>query len=66
MFAPTDIIQHVKSGDTYTIVGRCTVEKTGVECYAYRGADGRMWIRPEMEMDDGRFILLSRAGKTRP
>lgn len=57
LFAPSDVVKHRKGG-TYRIVGRCTIEATLDDCYAYRGEDGQMWIRPVKEMEDGRFALV--------
>jgi hypothetical protein len=58
LFAPGDIVQH-RNGGTYKIVGRCTIEATLEDCYAYRCEGGRLWIRPAKEMEDGRFTLVS-------
>lgn len=56
LFAPNDIVLHRKGG-RYKVVGRCTIEATLADCYAYQGEDGRVWIRPAREMEDGRFVI---------
>lgn len=56
-YAPNDILYHKKTGGFYMVVGRCFIEKTMEDCYVYRGRDGRMWVRPAEEMEDGRFQL---------
>lgn len=57
MFVPEDIVQH-RNGDTYQIVSRCLIEATGVDCYAYHGKNGLVWIMPVTEVENGRFTLL--------
>lgn len=52
-------VQHQKGG-LYTIVGLPTeiiIEETGEPAYAYQGSDGRVWIRSQTKMEDGRFRL---------
>lgn len=63
LFVPGDIVRHRKGG-SYKIVGRCTIEATLEDCYAYRGEDGQLWIRPAKEMEDGRFTLIGDTGET--
>lgn len=61
-FDAYDLVQH-RNGTQYQILFKCTIEKTLVPCYAYRKAyepDAVIWIRPEDEMEDGRFFLISK------
>jgi len=57
-FARDDIVLHKKTQHTYRVLGRCIIEATLADCYIYRGSDGRTWIRPVAEMEDGRFVLI--------
>lgn len=40
--------RHYK-GDIYEFIGHATVEATGEEVTAYKGRDGRLWVRPNSE-----------------
>jgi hypothetical protein len=59
LFARGDIVRHVRSQHTYTVEARCTFEPTLADCYAYRGSDGVLWIRPAVVMEDGRFVRVT-------
>lgn len=54
-------VRHVKTGRVYRIVdlpSRCRIEATGAPAYSYclvGGADITLWVRPQSEMEDGRF-----------
>ena len=50
-------IQHVKTGGVYKILMTGLIEKDLTPCCIYRGQDGKVWVRPEEEMLDGRFQL---------
>ncbi len=52
-------VRHVKSGNTYCVLGYCFYEPTGVLCYYYRGTDDVTWVHPADEMEDGRFVMYS-------
>lgn len=52
------ILRHVKTGGLYKVLGPATIEATGANVVVYRSLqDGRVWIRPTVEMVDGRFAL---------
>lgn len=55
LFAPNDVVKH-RSGNTYIVEGRCIIERDMTDAYVYRGVDGRRWVRPVSEMEDGRFV----------
>jgi hypothetical protein len=60
MFGRGDVVTHQKGGH-YTIVGTpdtYVIEETGEPAYAYQGKDGRIWVRSQTKMEDGRFQLL--------
>ena len=62
-----DLVQHVKSGGHYCIVGlpdTHRIEATNEPAYAYKGKDGIVWHRSQKEMEDGRFQLIpGRSGR---
>lgn len=56
--------RHKKRGSTYAVVGigelqcgECSYD--GEEIVIYRGDDGRYWVRPRTEFEDGRFEFVS-------
>ncbi len=52
-------VRHVKTGGEYWIEEvpeRCRLESTGEPAYAYRGEDGILWVRSQVQMEDGRFV----------
>lgn len=58
-FYQGQVVRHVKTGGEYKIVGtprRFRVEATNEPAYAYKGSAGPIWIRPQAEMEDGRFV----------
>lgn len=60
-FTIGDIICHQKNPDVkYVITGLpidYRIEKTNEPAYAYIDRKGVIWIRPQTEMEDGRFQL---------
>lgn len=55
-----DELRHRKGGK-YRVVDYCIIEKTNEEAYLYRAEDGRLFVRPAQEMEDGRFTLIPKA-----
>lgn len=56
-------VQHTKGG-VYRVVATpdtCVIEQTGEPAYAYIGGDGRIWVRAQSVMEDGRFTLLGKS-----
>lgn len=63
MFKKNDIVRHTKSGNEYTIIAtpdKLKIESTGEPAYAY-GNNSVTWVRPQSEMDDGRFEYRGRS-----
>jgi len=61
MFAIADDVVHLRSGGVYVIIGTpdvYRVESTNEPAYAYLAKDGTVWVRPQTEMEDGRFELI--------
>ena len=54
-------VRHIKSGGTYLIVAdpsTLRLEETITPAYAYKKAEGTsllIWVRPQDQMEDGRF-----------
>jgi hypothetical protein len=60
-FAVGTRLQHRKGG-LYTVEitpDLCRIELGAVPAYVYRAADGHLWVRPQAEMEDGRFTPLA-------
>jgi hypothetical protein len=55
-WAPTHV--HRKSGGRYRVLRRGAIERDLTPCVVYEGADGRVWVRPAAEFDDGRFLPI--------
>jgi hypothetical protein len=61
MFKKNDIVRHVKTGNEYTIALTPDTTKIEADCtpvYVYCD-DTTTWIRPQAEMEDGRFEFVS-------
>lgn len=65
-FEVGDVIKHLKTGSSYLVTGtpaRLVIEATMEPAYTYRQANGnddRIWVRPQTEMEDGRFEMLKK------
>lgn len=54
-----------KKGGRYRVISTpdvCRIEKTLEPAYAYISEEGSIWIRPQAEMEDGRFEMLAGPG----
>ena len=65
MFRMNQMVRHVKTGGEYKIIGtphRFRIEATNQPAYAYtKSPVDKIWIRPQAEMEDGRFVWVTRA-----
>ena len=64
-FKRKDIVMHVKTGGTYKIVmgpdDFVRIERTLTPVYIYKSLnpnENTQWVRPQNEMEDGRFVKL--------
>ncbi len=58
-FKPGDRLQHLKTGGYYKIIGFAKIEATLVDAYVYESLQTfDWWVRPQSEMEDGRFELI--------
>lgn len=48
-------VRHRRSGRTYWELHRGVLHADGTVMVVYRGEDGRVWIRPAEQFDDGRY-----------
>jgi hypothetical protein len=56
-FQPNDQLRHLKTGGLYRVIGLATIEATLEDVYVYESmSNQRLWIRPQKEMEDGRFV----------
>lgn len=58
--APPRRVRHKKRGTLYDVLGEAELQTStdlvdGSEMIVYRGDDGRLWVRPIDEFEDGRF-----------
>jgi hypothetical protein len=53
-------LQHKKTGGFYKVVGLAKIEATLEMAYVYLSHQtDDYWVRPQAEMEDGRFILVA-------
>jgi hypothetical protein len=52
--------RHKRSGKLYTVLARGSWEPTRENCVVYRALNGRIWVRPELVFEDGRFVPVRR------
>lgn len=51
--------RHVKTGGHYREIARGRIESTLEPVVIYRSLiTGKVWVRPETEFDDGRFVQV--------
>ena len=60
---PFRCFRHVRRGTSYIEIGRGEVQsdmpiREGDDLVVYLGEDGKLWLRPTAEFDDGRFEPL--------
>lgn len=59
IFLKGNLVRHVKSGNEYTVLltpDTTKIEADATPAYAYSDGEAT-WIRPQSEMEDGRFVL---------
>lgn len=62
-FFQGDVVYHKKTMCSYLILNECVIENRGIPAYAYSLLDNivtTIWIRPKVEMEDGRFVLVTK------
>jgi hypothetical protein len=59
LFKPGNKLRHVKTGGFYKVVLLANVEANLEPAYVYESLQSHdFWIRPKVEMEDGRFELV--------
>ena len=59
LFKPGAKLKHIKTGGFYKVVMLANVEATLEPAYVYESLQSHdFWIRPQGEMEDGRFELI--------
>lgn len=65
-FQMKQVVRHERTGREYTIVGTPDRLRLEVACrpaYAYTQGEGELiWIRPQSQMEDGRFVPVDDIG----
>ncbi len=60
LFKPGSNLKHKKTGGFYKIVLLANIEANLEPAYVYESMQSHdFWIRPQAEMEDGRFELIS-------
>jgi len=60
IFKPGDFLKHLKSGGFYRVLMLANIEATREPAYVYESLRNQsFWIRPQAEMEDGRFVVIS-------
>ena len=60
LFKPGSKLRHKKTGGFYKVLLLANVEATLESAYVYESLQSHdFWIRPQAEMEDGRFELVS-------
>jgi hypothetical protein len=59
LFKPGAKLKHLKTGGFYQVVLLASIEATLEPAYVYESMQSHdFWIRPQAEMEDGRFELI--------
>jgi hypothetical protein len=59
LFKPGSKLKHLKTGGFYKVVMLANIEATLEPAYVYESLQSHnFWIRPQAEMEDGRFELI--------
>ena len=59
-FQAGDRLQHLKTGGFYRVLCLAKIEVSLEEAYVYEALiNGSHWIRPQIKMEDGRFIKVN-------
>lgn len=59
LFKPGSKLKHLKTGGFYKVVLLANIEATLETAYVYESLQSHdFWIRPQAEMEDGRFELI--------
>ena len=59
-FHAGDRLQHLKTGGFYRVLCFAKIEANLEDAYVYEAIkNGSYWIRPQIEMEDGRFIKVN-------
>jgi hypothetical protein len=62
LFKPGNLLLHKKSGGVYKVIVLANMEVNLAPVYVYESMQTHdFWIRPQAEMEDGRFALVARA-----
>ena len=59
IFKPGAKLRHIKTGGFYKVVMLANIEATLEPAYVYESLQSHdFWVRPQGEMEDGRFELI--------
>ena len=59
LFKPGTKLRHIKTGGFYKVVLLANIEANLEPAYVYESLQSKdFWIRPQAEMEDGRFELV--------
>jgi hypothetical protein len=60
LFSIGSRLRHKKTGGFYLVIGLAKIEATLEMAYVYESMQTHdYWVRPQAEMEDGRFELIS-------
>ena len=60
LFKPGSRLKHLKTGGFYKVILLANIEASLEPAYVYESMQSHdFWIRPKVEMEDGRFELIS-------